>query len=213
MILRNKRERRGCIDFDFDESKLVCDESGKVIDVKKYERRVSNKIIEEFMLAANETIAENYLDISPGVKLIFGLWAGLTPGCSLEVYESAPVWVSVFPNKAQSRTTKKPALHWYCRTGLWKLMIWHQQRAARMAAASFSADLNASLSTNKVSAFAMPLKSTRLWIESDGMEECFEAAVFPGFLNLLFVICFTSFLDKIFTDRFPPRFWYGFWPP
>lgn len=59
-ILRNKRENRGCIDFDFDETKLKVDEDGKVIDVTKYERRTSNRIIEEFMLAANETIAENY---------------------------------------------------------------------------------------------------------------------------------------------------------
>lgn len=59
-ILRHKRDQRGCIDFDFDETKLKVDDSGKVIDVTKYERRTSNKIIEEFMLAANETVAENY---------------------------------------------------------------------------------------------------------------------------------------------------------
>lgn len=59
-LLRNKREQRGCIDFDFDETKLIVDEKGKVTDVIKYERRTSNKIIEEFMLAANETVAENY---------------------------------------------------------------------------------------------------------------------------------------------------------
>lgn len=60
ILLRNKRDQRGCIDFDFDETKLIVDEKGKIIDVIKYERRTSNKIIEEFMLAANETIAENY---------------------------------------------------------------------------------------------------------------------------------------------------------
>ncbi len=59
-LLRNKREQRGCIDFDFDETKLIVDDKGKVTDVIKYERRTSNKIIEEFMLAANETVAENY---------------------------------------------------------------------------------------------------------------------------------------------------------
>ncbi len=59
-LLRSKREQRGCIDFDFDETKLIVDEKGKVTDVIKYERRTSNKIIEEFMLAANETVAENY---------------------------------------------------------------------------------------------------------------------------------------------------------
>lgn len=59
-ILRHKRDQRGCIDFDFDETKLIVDDNRKIIDVTKYERRTSNKIIEEFMLAANETIAENY---------------------------------------------------------------------------------------------------------------------------------------------------------
>ncbi|QSX06246.1 ribonuclease R [Sedimentibacter sp. zth1] len=59
-ILKTKRENRGCIDFDFDETKLIVDKDGKITDVTKYERRTSNRIIEEFMLAANETIAENY---------------------------------------------------------------------------------------------------------------------------------------------------------
>ncbi|WP_326908839.1 ribonuclease R [Sedimentibacter sp. MB31-C6] len=60
LILRRKREVRGSIDFDFDETKIITDEKGKAIDVTKYERRVSNKMIEEFMLACNETIAEHY---------------------------------------------------------------------------------------------------------------------------------------------------------
>lgn len=60
LILRKKRETRGCIDFDFDETKIITDETGKAIDVTKYERRISNRIIEEFMLACNETVAENY---------------------------------------------------------------------------------------------------------------------------------------------------------
>jgi len=59
-ILRKRREVRGSIDFEFPETKIITDESGKAIDVTKYERRVSNKIIEEFMLVCNETVAEHY---------------------------------------------------------------------------------------------------------------------------------------------------------
>lgn len=59
-ILRKRRDDRGNIDFDFDEAKIVLDESGKPIDIKRYERRIANRIIEEFMLVCNETVAEHY---------------------------------------------------------------------------------------------------------------------------------------------------------
>ena len=60
LILRNKRLRRGALDFDFPEAKIILDETGKPIDVFPYPRETSNRIIEEFMLIANETIAERY---------------------------------------------------------------------------------------------------------------------------------------------------------
>lgn len=59
-ILQARREKRGSIDFDFPEAKIILDEKGKPIDVKEYERTQANRIIEEFMLAANQTVAEEY---------------------------------------------------------------------------------------------------------------------------------------------------------
>jgi ribonuclease R len=58
-ILRRKRDDRGCIDFDFQEAKIILDEDGRAVDVAKYDRRIANRIIEEFMIACNETIAES----------------------------------------------------------------------------------------------------------------------------------------------------------
>ena len=59
-ILREKRRQRGSIDFDFPETKMILDENGKPIDIKPYDRNVATKIIEDFMLLANETVAEDY---------------------------------------------------------------------------------------------------------------------------------------------------------
>lgn len=59
-ILMERRNRRGAIDFDFPEAKIILTPEGKVSDIKEYERRISNRIIEEFMLITNETVAEHY---------------------------------------------------------------------------------------------------------------------------------------------------------
>ncbi|MEE1042664.1 MAG: RNB domain-containing ribonuclease, partial [Clostridia bacterium] len=59
LILRDKRMRRGAIDFDFPEPYFQLDEDGNVVDIKARELAISNKIIEEFMLVANETIAKH----------------------------------------------------------------------------------------------------------------------------------------------------------
>ena len=59
-ILREKRKKRGSIDFDFPETKVILDERGKPLEIKPYDRNAATKIIEDFMLMANETVAEDY---------------------------------------------------------------------------------------------------------------------------------------------------------
>ena len=59
IILREKRMRRGAIDFNFEESKIILNDLGKPVDIKPYDRAIANRIIEEFMLVCNETIAEH----------------------------------------------------------------------------------------------------------------------------------------------------------
>ena len=59
-LLREKRKARGAIDFDFPESKIILDESGRPAEIKPYERNDATRMIEDFMLAANETVAEDF---------------------------------------------------------------------------------------------------------------------------------------------------------
>ncbi|MDE6989998.1 MAG: ribonuclease R [Lachnospiraceae bacterium] len=59
-ILREKRKKRGSIDFDFPESKIILDGQGHPVEIKPYERNVATRIIEDFMLIANETVAEHF---------------------------------------------------------------------------------------------------------------------------------------------------------
>ncbi len=58
-ILNNRRRARGSIEFEFEETKIILDEKGRPIDIRPYERGISERIIEEFMLVCNETIAEH----------------------------------------------------------------------------------------------------------------------------------------------------------
>lgn len=59
-LLRSKRHKRGSIDFDFPETKIILDKEGHPMDIKPYDRNVATKMIEDFMLLANETVAEHF---------------------------------------------------------------------------------------------------------------------------------------------------------
>ncbi len=69
LILRRRRMDRGAIDFDFDEVKVVVDDLGRPTDIVPRERGIAERIIEEFMLAANETVAEHFHWL--GVPFVF----------------------------------------------------------------------------------------------------------------------------------------------
>ena len=59
-LLRAKRKKRGAIDFDFPESKIILEPDGHPVDIMPYERNTANMLIEDFMLAANETVAQHF---------------------------------------------------------------------------------------------------------------------------------------------------------
>lgn len=59
-ILSRRRKRDGSLDFDLPESQIILNDDGEPIDIILSERRVANRLIEEFMLAANKTVAEHY---------------------------------------------------------------------------------------------------------------------------------------------------------
>ena len=60
LILRSRRKKRGSIDFDLPETEIVLDEKGNPLEIKPHERNNATKLIEDFMLAANETVAEHF---------------------------------------------------------------------------------------------------------------------------------------------------------
>ncbi len=59
-ILRKKRKQRGSIDFDFPETKIILSPSGEPVEIRPYERNMATKLIEDFMLLANETVAQHF---------------------------------------------------------------------------------------------------------------------------------------------------------
>jgi len=69
LILKEKRRRRGAVDFDFDETKVIVDDDGKTIDIKRYKMTIANNIIEEFMLLCNEVVSEHFYWI--GIPFVY----------------------------------------------------------------------------------------------------------------------------------------------
>lgn len=68
-ILKEKRKRRGAVDFEFDEAKIIVDEKGKPVEIKRYKMSIANNIIEEFMLLCNEVVSEHFYMI--GVPFVY----------------------------------------------------------------------------------------------------------------------------------------------
>lgn len=60
VLIRERRKARGAVDFEFPESKILLDEKGKPLLIQPYERNAATKLIEDFMLTANETVAEDF---------------------------------------------------------------------------------------------------------------------------------------------------------
>ncbi len=60
LLIRKRRGSRGAVSFDFPESKIIMDEKGRTVDIRPYERNSATRMIEDFMLTANETVAEDY---------------------------------------------------------------------------------------------------------------------------------------------------------
>lgn len=72
-ILRKNKERRGYIDFSIEEPKIICDKNGKCIDVVTYDREDGEKLIEDFMIAANETVASHLYNMDlPSIYRVHG---------------------------------------------------------------------------------------------------------------------------------------------
>lgn len=60
LILKKKRDRQGSLDLDIPESKVILDQNGVAVNIQKYELTIANEIIEQFMVIANETVAEKF---------------------------------------------------------------------------------------------------------------------------------------------------------
>ncbi|MFC4077525.1 ribonuclease R [Salinithrix halophila] len=99
-ILRNRRFERGAIDFDFPEAKIKVDEQGQPIAIVKRPRTIAEMMIEEFMLAANETVAEHFYKLK--VPFMYRIHEHPNP----EKLQSFFEFITIFGHTATGRSDK-----------------------------------------------------------------------------------------------------------
>ena len=102
-LLHDKRVKRGCLDFDLDEAEITLDEDGRAVDLKAADRGVSNRMIEQFMLEANETIAAHAA--AAGIPLMYRVHE--TP--DKERLNELNVFLNTLGLGAKSLSAAKPA--------------------------------------------------------------------------------------------------------
>lgn len=103
-LLHEKRVKRGCLDFDLDEADIVLDEQGRAVDVKVAVRGVSNRMIEQFMLEANETVAAHAA--AAGIPMMYRVHE--TP--DKDRLNELNVFLNTLGHGVKSITGAKPAL-------------------------------------------------------------------------------------------------------
>lgn len=102
LVLRDRRMRRGAIDFDFPEPYFSVDENDKVLNVEKRELKISNRIIEEFMLLANETVAKHC--VKSGIPCVYRVHE--SP--DIEKTEKLSKAVKIFGHKFKNKENISP---------------------------------------------------------------------------------------------------------
>ena len=109
-LLRKNRHARGSIDFDFPEAKIILDKKGKPVDIRPYEANTATKIIEDFMLLANETVASEYLaGNSVFIPCPRYTGSGKNPG-TCRIYPQFRIWTERCPRRSPSKRTAETPL-------------------------------------------------------------------------------------------------------
>ena len=109
-LLRKNRHARGSIDFDFPEAKIILDKKGKPVDIRPYEANTATKIIEDFMLLANETVASEYFwQEIPFLYRVHDTPDPENPG-TCRIYPQFRIWTERCPRRSPSKRTAETPL-------------------------------------------------------------------------------------------------------